>query len=65
MLVEDGKEMGKKLGKELGRQEGIQILIETCREFGISRADACQKVIEKFHLPSEEAEEFMKRYWLQ
>lgn len=58
-------EIGIEHGKEEGIKEGIKVLVETCAEFGLSKSDTCRRVEEKFLLSSSEAEEYLKKYWMQ
>lgn len=51
-------------GLQQGRQEGVKALIETCREFGLSKDETKAKVAEKFKLKENAAEEYMGQYWL-
>lgn len=53
----------KEEGREEGREEGIQVLIQTCRELGISREVTSKKLMEKFSFSGQEAEEKMGKYW--
>ena len=54
---------GIKKGTELEKENGIRILIETCRELGISKKDTKAKVVEKFHTDELMAGEFLEKYW--
>lgn len=67
MIFEDGVEMGleqgMERGMERGMEQGIQALIETCREVGVSREDTQRKVMQKFSLPEDKAENYLKRCW--
>ena len=67
---EDGKKVGQELGRaegeKFGRDEGKKIgiaaLVETCRELGVSETDTIARLVQKFELTREEAEEAYKRY---
>ncbi len=50
-------------GIQQGIQQGVQALIETCREFGISREDTLLKVETKFYMTNRAAQECMVKYW--
>jgi len=52
-------------GRQEGIREGIQVLVESCQEFGISKVDATHKVKEKFRLTEEQAEEKINLYWVE
>ena len=58
-----GIEKGIEKGIDKGRQEGIKILIENCKEFALSYEQTADKVAEKYELPAEKAEEYMKKFW--
>lgn len=57
------REEGVKKGIEEGIKEGIIALIETCKEFGLSRNDVLFQVETRFHLNREETEEYFEKYW--
>jgi len=44
------------------KMEGIQVLIETLQEFGVVDAEIPSRIVQKFHIPLSEAEEFMIKY---
>ena len=50
-------------GMQKGMQKGIQVLITTCKDFGISFEDTVTKLKEKYSLKEEEAQRDMKLYW--
>lgn len=62
-IEERGIQKGVQQGIQQGMQQGIQALIETCREFGISREDTLLKVKTKFSMTSGAAKECMVKYW--
>lgn len=51
------------IGIEKGRAEGIRVLIETCKELGLSREDTFVRTKEKFGLTNDAAEKWLKKYW--
>ena len=61
-LMKDELDARERKGEENGRMEGerkgIQFLVETCIEFGVSREDIISRVMQKFELTREKAEEF-------
>ena len=59
VLFEDGMEKGYNDGKE----HGIKAVIETCSEVGLAREDALQKIMLKFELTEETAEDYLLKYW--
>ncbi|MBQ9135382.1 MAG: Rpn family recombination-promoting nuclease/putative transposase [Lachnospiraceae bacterium] len=52
---EDGFLEGQKEGREEGRNEVIKTLIETCREFGMTKEDIKTKLIMQLHITDEKA----------
>ncbi|MDO4331614.1 MAG: hypothetical protein Q4C58_02885 [Eubacteriales bacterium] len=48
---------------ELGREAGIGVLIDICMEFKLSRQETMMKLMEKFSLSQQNAEEYMERFW--
>lgn len=63
-LIEQ-KEQYQKLEAEAKQEKdnGIRALVETCREVGLSSEDTVAKVMEKFSLTCEEADQAMRLYW--
>ncbi|MGF0017700.1 Rpn family recombination-promoting nuclease/putative transposase [Sporofaciens sp. SGI.106] len=60
----EGIEQGRTEGIEQGRVEGtIMTLVETYREFGMSKEDTVTKVINKCQISSEDAWKYVKQYW--
>ncbi len=56
------KEESWKEGCEAGRIEGIEMMIQSCIEFGIDREKICEKIMEKFSMSKEDAEKYMSKY---
>ena len=60
----EGSSEGESIGIDKGRQQGIlqsiRIHISSLREFQISDELILQSIIQKFQIPADEAEEFMK-----
>lgn len=50
-------------GREEGLEQGIRALIEACHEFGLSKDMVFPKLIEKFQLSQQAAQEYMQAYW--
>lgn len=46
-----------------GRLEGLINSIALCKEFGCSQELTIEKILSKFSLTKEEAEEYVKKYW--
>jgi hypothetical protein len=55
--------LGRNEGINEERASGIQILIQTYKEFNQSLTDAVQGVAKKYDLSIEEAEEIVKKNW--
>ena len=53
----------KETGRQEGIKEGIKALVETCEEIGISQEETLQKIQQKFFLPQDIAQEYIKEYW--
>ncbi|MCI5530018.1 MAG: 3-isopropylmalate dehydrogenase [Blautia sp.] len=62
-LMKDELEEAEKAGIEKGIEKGIQVVIENCKEFHLSYEQTVHKIAEKYELPTEKAEEYMKRFW--
>lgn len=50
-------------GREEGREEAIQILLELCSEYQIPQNEIVEKMIQKFSITEEEAQEYLKKDW--
>lgn len=48
---------------ETERENGIRILIETLKEMSSPKEIILQKIIEKYELSAEKAEDYLKKYW--
>ncbi len=60
---EEGLQEGMEKGLQKGLQTGIQALVSTCMEFQVSRSDTRSRLMEKFELSEEAAEEYLAKYW--
>lgn len=49
-------------GVEQGIEQGIKAVLETCRDFGMSRKEVSDKLKEKFQLKDDEAEIYLKKF---
>lgn len=45
-------------------EKGIRILIETCKELGLSRKDTSVRTQDKFEIKEDIAEKYMAEYWI-
>ena len=65
--IEKGIEKGIKKGIEQGieteRDHGMQISIESCKEFGQTMETAIEKLMEKYLLSAEDAQALVRQYW--
>lgn len=62
-ILEIGIEKGRAEGIEQGIEQGIRVLIETCKELGLSREDTFVRTKEKFGLTDDAAEKWLEKYW--
>lgn len=62
-LIQDGRMEGLNQGIEQGIEQGAKALIETCTELGSMREETLERLMTKLHIPRENAEEYMKKYW--
>ena len=51
-------------GRVEGRREVMELLIQTCKEIGLSKEVTFDKIGTKFMLSDEETEDFLLRYWI-
>ena len=61
--MRDWLEEKEESGKREGRKQGIQALIETCQELGLSRHDTTKRVGKKFSLNVDDTEKYLEKYW--
>ena len=50
-------------GIRKGIEQGIKVLIETCKELGLSRNETMLKVADKFTISQEDSEKYVEMYW--
>lgn len=50
-------------GIAIGDARGICKLVETCQEFGRTKEEAAQKLVEKYGLSEAEAKQRVKKHW--
>ena len=62
-VAEKLEQRGIQKGIQKGIQEGMRRTMEICLEFGISKEQVIDKVMEKYALSREDAEEEMERCW--
>lgn len=51
------------IGINKGIHQGIIAIIETCRDLNVSKQDTQNRIIDKFNLSKEKADEYMNQYW--
>ncbi|MBR5077584.1 MAG: hypothetical protein IKX30_02485 [Victivallales bacterium] len=61
-LEEEREKSSKALDEE--RKNGICNLIATCRDFGESLAQVCQRLMRCYHLTQSEASAYLKEYYV-
>ncbi len=57
--MEKGEKKGEKKGMKKGTEKGIRILIQTCRELGISQDVITEKCAEKYEITKEDAAKYV------
>jgi len=62
-LIQRGRMEGVMQGITQGIEQGMQALIETCIEFGSTRKETLDRVMEKMQVPQEDAERYVEKYW--
>ena len=62
-IREEGREEGILIGHTEERENSIRILLNTYLEFHLSRENAKDKLMEKYALSGENAEEYLQKYW--
>ena len=62
-LLDEAENRGMDRGREQGLRRGIQVLITTCHEVGLSMEATIQKLKEKYELDEAEARKDMQLYW--
>lgn len=72
---EQGREDGFKLGHEDGfksgcengfreaQEVGLKALVEVYCEIGLTEEECCSKILDTYHMPQEQAMEYIKKYW--
>ena len=61
--LDERERIGERRGEKRGEKRGeIKSLVETCMEFGVSRADIIDRLIQKFKLTEEAAEKAYGKY---
>ena len=61
-LKEESWKEGCEAGRNAGRIEGIEMMIQSCIEFGIDSEKICEKIMGKFSMSKEDAEKYMSKY---
>lgn len=50
-------------GRLEGIEQGVKALVEVCREFGSSKKETSDRIMEKFSMSQEDADICVERYW--
>lgn len=58
--IEKGMEQGIEKGMEQGIEKGIVAMVSALRDFGVADADIIQTIQDKFQIPVEEAEKYVR-----
>lgn len=53
----------RKSGLDEGKRIGIKALLKTCKDFGASKEDTVQRLMDNFQITEEEAWKYMDEYW--
>ena len=61
--LEEGIKQGKEQGIEEGMKQGIKALIETCQELEMQKEETIPRLMKKFSMPEDAAEEYVGKYW--
>ena len=56
-------DVGINKGMEIGHEKGIQAVIETCMELNVSKENTLEKLVIKFDLTKDKAQDYMEKYW--
>lgn len=62
-ILEIGIQEGERRGREQGIQQGIQAVVEVCKGLDVSKEETIVKIMEKFSISKDEAENNMQKYW--
>ena len=54
---------GMKVGIEKGIEQGITVMVNLCKEFGVSRLSACDRIVREFSVEKEQAEKYLEQFW--
>lgn len=61
---EEGRSEGRIEGRIEGQRDGISALIQTYQEFNRTKEELLAKLMEKFNLTKEEADNYIRQYWV-
>lgn len=62
-LLDRYEKRGMERGRQEGLQAGIKVLVETCQDFGLSKAETVSKVMQKFAVSKSVSRNSTLRYW--
>ena len=46
-----------------GMEQGIKALIQTCQDFGASKEDTIERILQSFEMTAERAMNYVQKYW--
>ena len=59
----EGRIEGRAEGRIEGRAEGIQAMVESCQELGVSAEAVKIQLVKKFSMTEQEAQHKLELYW--
>ena len=62
-LMKEARQQGQQEGQQEGLEKGIRAMVLTLKEFTADRAAVAQKLVKKFELLPQTAEEKVAQYW--
>lgn len=64
MMLRDSRREGRIEGRIEERADGIEKLIKSAKNFGVSKLLACEQLIQQYELSENEANEKIEMYWI-
>lgn len=64
MFRKEYLEEGRAEGRTEGREEGVKAIVEICKEYGGSAADAVEKIVTSMGMTKSEADRLVEKYWI-
>lgn len=63
MIEDDAREVGMKAGMQKEAEKGMKILVEFCKEAGWTKETAVKKLVEKYQVSQEKAEQIVAKHF--